>query len=117
MDNTLDVYISAILGLPSPVAIISHGMERKQWLDVGGAVREERAIYHFDNGVVISRWSEEDQAPSDLACTECLILYDVLDLGRAPSITPSRKRFDNRCQESFWVKRHRALAREDPASA
>nr|WP_294864507.1 hypothetical protein [uncultured Pseudogulbenkiania sp.] len=104
--DKLATYVGAIFGLPSPVSIIEFSTTQDMWLDQGIEVRLEQTIYRFDNGVVIRHEIEQDEFPSELACAECLISYEIIEQVPGKEITPASKRFDNTCQESFWLKYH-----------
>lgn len=99
-------YVGAIHGLPGPVAIVEHSVTRDSWTDQGIDVQREEVVYRFDNGAVIRRSLEVEDFPTDLACGECWIDYEVLEHPSAQTIEPARKRFDNPCRETFWLQYH-----------
>ena len=100
-------YVSAIHGLGSPVRIRRRERTAERWEDQGFEVRKEITTYLFDNGVVIRRTVEQDDFPSDLACAECWICYEVLSPGSLESPPrPARQTFSNACREAFWLKYH-----------
>lgn len=102
-------YVSAIHGLGSPVRIRRRERTAERWEDQGFEVRKEITTYLFDNGVVIRRTVEQDDFPSDLACAECWICYEVVERGQLPALpAPTRLVFNNACRESFWLAYHRA---------
>jgi hypothetical protein len=102
--NNLFTYVSAIHHLSSAVSIVREEVKTENWLDQNFEVTKTVAIYWFDNGVIISQTVEKDSFPSDLACAESWIIYEVLAEDNLPSrITPSRQVFENTCRESFWL--------------
>lgn len=106
--DELATYVSAILGLPSPVAIQKHERTLDSWWDQGVEVEREEAVYVFDNGAVV-RWSMElDQPTSTLVCADCWIDCEVIEHPPRHRISPKRKGFDNTCRESFRLKYHSA---------
>ena len=104
--DKLATYVSAIHGEPSAVAIVDHKVTQDSWLDQGFKVDRVETVYSFDNGVVIRHVVEQDQFPSDLACAECWISYEVIRQGSGNLVSPSKKSFDNACRETFWLKYH-----------
>lgn len=103
----LAAYVGAIHRQPSPHTLADESVERTSWLDQGIEVRQEVAVYRFADGAVIRRTVEQDSFPSDLACTECWITYEVLAHGDSGSpIHPVRQVFENACRESFWLAYH-----------
>lgn len=101
--NTLASYIKAIHNQTSVVSVVSESHKAGGYIDEGIEVNEVEKTYHFDNGVVIKHKVEQDNLSSDQLCDECWISYDVMDFNQL-TITPQRKIFYNRCQESFWLK-------------
>ncbi len=66
---------------------------------------EERVT--FSNGAVILKTTEFDETQDvldDSVCPECWINYEVITQPSSVSITPKKKIFTSRCQESFWLK-------------
>lgn len=107
--NKLSTYISAIHQLSTPAAILRQECETDSWLDQGFEVEKLTTTYWFDNGVVIRKTVEKDSFPSELACSECWINYEVIAEGElSEAISPRRKVFANTCRESFWLTYHRA---------
>lgn len=106
--DRLVTYVGVIHGLPGPVSIVEQSVVRESWLDQGFEVQRECTDYRFDNGVHLRRVVEQDQFPSELACAECWISYEVI--GHAPccQVSPAGKSFDNACREAFWLKYHLA---------
>lgn len=76
-------------------------------MDQGFEVSKEETIYRFDNGVAIRRCVEQDQFPTELACAECWICYEVVEPVPV-AVSPARKTFENACREAFWLKYHTA---------
>lgn len=102
-------YVSAIKDLSSPVAVVRRTLEEERWIDQGFEVQRALGTYWFDNGVVVRRIVEQDSFPTELACAECWISYEVLSHGDlAEQIVPLRQSFTNACRESFWLSYHRA---------
>lgn len=107
--DKLFTYVSAIHQLASPVAILRQESETESWMDQGFEVAKTATTYCFDNGVVIRQTVERDAFPSELACSECWIVYEVLSQGNlAGKPFPPRQVFENTCRESFWLSYHRA---------
>lgn len=108
--ETLSPYVAAILRHPSPLTVANETVvEKISWMDQGFEVVRDVTRYYFDDGVVIDRMVEQDNCPSQLACAECWITYEVLSHGNAGiGIEPAMKTFDNACREAFWLAYHRA---------
>ncbi len=109
--NTLYTYIKAIKNQQSGVSITHQHAKAHSYMDDGVEVSESVTTYHYDNGVVIRCRVERDNYPTELACEECWISYEVIESAQQ-SIRPSRKVFHNACQESFWLKMQESLATE-----
>lgn len=102
-------YVSAIHRLSSPVAIVRQAAESTSWSDQGFEVSKTVSTYWFDNGAIIRQTIEQDSFPTELACAECWINYEVVVHGEpANKIAPPRQVFANACRESFWLTYHRA---------
>ena len=101
--NQLITYIKAIHQRPAPTTITRQQHERYSEQDESGTlIRHQQTTYWFANGVVISRQTEQDDAPSEQVCAECWISYQVIT---SPiPVTPPRKLFHNPCQEAFWLQ-------------
>lgn len=109
MMENLAPYVSAILERPSPHPITAQETAKEQWPDQGFTVCRETTTYRFHNGVVIRRTVEQDDFPSELACAECWITYEVLVQGPdMPQIQPTKQVFQNACREAFWLQYHSA---------
>jgi hypothetical protein len=103
----LATYVAAILRRPSSIAISKKEIASSSWRDQGFEVSKETTHYHFDNGVVVRRTVEQDNFPSEAACAECWISYEVVgDGNRGVNVTPVRIVFNSTCRESFWLKYH-----------
>lgn len=101
-------YVSAIHRLSSPVAVVRQATATECWPDQGFEVSKTVTTYCFDNDVVIRQTIEQDTFPSDLACAECWINYEVITHGGLDGqVSPSRQVFANACRESFWLSYHR----------
>ncbi|UTH74887.1 hypothetical protein [Chromobacterium sp. IIBBL 290-4] len=104
--ETLAAYARAIMGGAGAERIVGREERRDSWREADCEVTLQERDYRFDNGVVIRRGIEMDDFPSELACSECWITYEVLELGCSPGIEPARKSFDNACREAFWLRYH-----------
>jgi len=104
MEN-LFTYVSAIFQRKSLVVIECLYTETLSWQEQGFDVHKEAVTYYFNNGVIVRRTLEQDSFPSQAACAECWIIYEVLSNGTSAfAVTPSHKTFDSTCRESFWLK-------------
>ncbi|GGP17702.1 hypothetical protein [Silvimonas iriomotensis] len=102
MSHLVD-YINAMHGARATAKIVHTETTMESWLDDGYEVTRQDITCTFDNGVVIRRQLEQDQFPTDLACAECWISYEVLQQPASQSaVTPARISFDNACREQFW---------------
>jgi hypothetical protein len=109
MIKKLSTYVSAIHRRPAPVAILRAAEEKSCYQDQGFEVRQSVTIFHFDNDVVLRRTIEQDEFPSEAACAECWITYEVVSDGEVgAAISPQSQVFENACRESFWLKYHTA---------
>ncbi|WP_305405486.1 hypothetical protein [Photobacterium leiognathi] len=66
---------------------------------------EERAT--FSNGAVMLKTTEFDETLdilNDSICPECWINYEIITQPQGEVISPKKKIFTSRCQESFWLK-------------
>jgi hypothetical protein len=107
--DQLAPYVAAILQQSSPLAIVDQTVEKTSWQDQGFVVLKEVTDYRFANGAVIRRTVEQDDFPSEQACAECWITYEVVATGDAVvAIDPARMVFQNACRESFWLAYHTA---------
>lgn len=108
-DAELVAYVSAIHQLSSPMQIVRQEATHTYWLDQGFTVNKTETTYWFANGAVIRQTIEQDDFPTEQACMECWIDYQVLSPSdAAPIITPQHQGFSNACREQFWLKYHRA---------
>jgi hypothetical protein len=107
-ENQLATYVCAIHHHPSSVSVQHAESTQESWMDQGFQVNTTISLYHFDNGAIIRREIEQDTFPSEQACAECWITYEVLAPGNQGPIVPICKRFGNACRESFWLNYHRA---------
>ncbi|SUX30218.1 hypothetical protein [Chromobacterium vaccinii] len=99
-------YARAIMGGAGAERIVGREERRDSWREADCEVTLQERVYRFDNGVAIRRSIEVDDYPSELACAESWITYEVLELGGSPGIEPMRKSFDNGCREAFWLRYH-----------
>jgi len=106
MEN-LSIYIAAIHHRASPFAISDMTTTKSSWQDQGFEVSKEVTDYRFENGVVIRRTVEQDNFPSEAACAEIWIIYEVISKGSVEgNISPARQVFENACREAFWLSYH-----------
>ena len=97
-------YIAAVKSQPSPVSIST--VERNSVNASDGP--EEESWYRFTNGALIRQQVEFDEpVDDDQVCQECWISYEVMEQPQSADITPRKKSFTNRCQETFWIKMNR----------
>lgn len=101
--NSLASYIRCIHNQPSHLVIRHQSSQQECYLDDGIEISERQSFYYFENGVVIRYDVEQDSAPSDQACQECWISYEVIEQGEQ-RVRPASKTFYNACQQSFWLK-------------
>ncbi|OHX14110.1 hypothetical protein [Chromobacterium sphagni] len=106
--ETLALYAHAILAGGDNPRILGRERHARRWRERDCEVSLEECVYRFANGVVIQRSVEQDDYPGELACAECWIGYQVLELGESPGISPMQKTFDNACRESWWLAYHAA---------
>ncbi|WP_052942344.1 hypothetical protein [Chromobacterium violaceum] len=99
-------YARAIMGGAGAERIVGREERRDSWREADCEVSLQERVYRFDNGVAIRRSIEVDDYPSELACAESWITYEVLELGSSPGIEPMSKSFDNGCREVFWLRYH-----------
>ncbi|MBA8737421.1 hypothetical protein [Chromobacterium violaceum] len=104
--DQLVAYSRAIMGGVGAERIVSQEEQREGWCEADCEVTLRQCDYRFDNGVVVRRTIEVDDYPSALACSECWITYEVLELGSSSGIEPLRKNFDNVCREAYWLRYH-----------
>lgn len=72
---------------------------------------EERVA--FSNGTVMLKTTEFDETLDildDSVCPECWINYEIITQPHNGKITPKKKIFTSRCQESFWLKLQKTRA-------
>ncbi|CAI8904006.1 HIPIP domain-containing protein [Pseudomonas donghuensis] len=97
-------YVSAILGLSSPrIAHLEHS-NQETWLDQGFTVSAEEHIYAFDDGALIKRLAEQDNFPSDAACAECWISYEIVRQPLDKTVSPCHISFNSACREAYWLR-------------
>lgn len=109
MEAKLFWYVATIHGRPGASAIADMSTATSSWQDQGFEVSKEVTDYRFENGVVVRRTVEQDDFPSEAACAEVWITYEVVSNGNiAAAVTPARKVFENACRESFWLSYHTA---------
>ncbi|WP_108652708.1 hypothetical protein [Dongshaea marina] len=101
--NRLLSYIKAIHQPTLSLHVLRQDSSTNSYLDDEIRVHEQQTLYYFENGVVIRYLVERDDQPSEQICEECWISYEVVEPAQL-SITPTCKRFHNRCQEKYWLK-------------
>jgi hypothetical protein len=101
--HRLYTYLCAIHALPSPVKTIKTTETLERFPEGENMIEEREILYTFNNGVQVLYKMESDTFQSDDICRECWISYDVVHDG-GYAISPQKKQFYNRCQESFWLK-------------
>lgn len=103
--NNLCTYIAATKGDVSSVILESSQSFDKSYIDQDIVVNCLESIFHFSNGVVIKLCTESDLTEAnDQVCPECWISYEVISEIGDTKISPKRKTFINRCQETFWLR-------------
>ncbi|MDW6002250.1 hypothetical protein [Vibrio mangrovi] len=103
--NQLFTYISAIRQ-ESGALIAGQQLYQDVTEEDGVLVENSELIVTFHNGVIMKQSieSEHQEEPTDLACAECWISYEIISEPEGLRITPKRKTFINTCQEAFWLK-------------
>lgn len=105
--KTLATYVGAIHNRPGTLSYTCETVAKSCREEQGFEVCEEITMYRFSDGVIIRRTVEQDKFPSDAACAECWIIYEVVSYGDSGiGIDPPRKVFENACRESFWLTYH-----------
>ena len=104
--NNLFTYVRAIASEPQDSLITSSTNTDLSYQDDGIKVECTERCFNFANGAVIKQTVELEviAAPSDAVCPECWINYEVVSEPQGFTISPQRKVFINKCQESFWLK-------------
>lgn len=108
--NQLFTYIEAISNSEGAVNVLSNSTTDLSYIDQGVRVNNIENMITFSDGVVIKHSVEFDEVkPSDEVCAECWITYEVIE-SIIGEITPMKKMFTNKCQESFWlrIQQHRS---------
>lgn len=101
--HRLYTYLCAIHALSSTVKIVNVTETLQRFADGENMIEEREILYTFNNSVQILYRMESDTFQSDDVCRECWVSYDVVqDSGYV--ISPQKKQFYNRCQESFWLR-------------
>lgn len=95
-------YVNAIQGSPSPRRARLQSSSRNSWTDQGHTVVSEQQAYVFDDGAIVTRMTEQDDFPSEAACTECWIRYEVTRQAPGAPIHPTQVSFNNACREAYW---------------
>lgn len=103
MDHLVN-YVNAILGFSSPRTAYLENSNQDTWLDQGYTVTAEEKTYAFDDGAIIKRLAEQDEYPSDAACAECWIHYEVIRQPFDKTVSPCHISFNNECREAYWQR-------------
>ena len=107
--ESLALYVKVIHDFPDAAGVLVESEQRTSWPDQGFEVVRDVRIFRFENGARIAQIIEQDDFPSELACAECWISYEVLSAPDSGiSVDPPKKTFDNHCRESFWLAYHTA---------
>lgn len=102
--NQLFTYIEAINGVDEKVRIVNKVITNNSYNDQGITVTSFESLLSFSNGVILKHCIEFDELPpSSEVCAEYWISYEVID-SSTESVSPMKKTFINKCQESFWLK-------------
>ncbi|HIF9060071.1 TPA: hypothetical protein ACX6MH_000216 [Photobacterium damselae] len=103
-------YIAAIKGHSSEQRIASTDIEKYAVNDDGILAERLTKTVKFEDGVVVQLKEEFEQVQfqEEGVCPECWISYEVLFSPESIDISPNKKHFINRCQESFWLKINKA---------
>ncbi|CAM3156446.1 hypothetical protein [Moritella viscosa] len=102
--NQLFTYIEAINGVDEKVRIVNKVITNNAYNDQGVTVTNFEALLSFSNGVILKHSIESDELPpSSEVCPEYWISYEVID-SSTESVSPMKKTFLSKCQESFWLK-------------
>ncbi|HIF9235821.1 TPA: hypothetical protein ACX6QH_002179 [Photobacterium damselae] len=103
-------YIAAIKGHNLEQRIASTDIEKYVVNDDGVLVETLIKTVKFEDGVVVQLEEEFEQVhfQEEGVCPECWISYEVLFSPESINISPNKKHFINRCQESFWLKINKA---------
>lgn len=102
--NHLVNYVNAILGFSSPRTAHLESSNQETWFDQGYAVTAEEKTYAFDDGALIKRTAEQDDYPSDAACAECWIFYEVVRQPLDKAVSPCHVSFNSACREAYWQR-------------
>lgn len=98
-------YVQSIHAGQGAPHITERRSRHESWSDQGFDITREITDYRFADGVVIRRSIEQDQFPTELACAECWIEYEVVEPA-GQQICPARKHFASRCREAWWLRYH-----------
>ena len=101
--HRLYTYLCALNMLPSPVKTVNKTEILERFSEGENMIEERESFYLFNNGVQVLYRVESDTFQADDVCRECWISYEVMRNG-GYDISPQKKQFYNRCQESFWLK-------------
>ncbi|MBV1841303.1 hypothetical protein [Photobacterium ganghwense] len=110
MEN-LSSYILAIHQPDARFAITNAVSHTRMEKEADIEVEEQETVYTFENGVVIRYTLENSTELTEQSCDECWVTYEVLD--NLNLVSPKRKTFYNRCQETFWLETHQLRAALD----
>ncbi|MDC0610389.1 hypothetical protein OAP63_06615 [Vibrio sp.] len=104
MEN-LSCYVLSLQHPVSDLKLINLETENTRYFDDGVWIESSSELATFSNGVVLRKQQEIDHEDNpEVVCDECWICYEVISAPDQLNITPKKKVFTNRCQESFWLK-------------
>ncbi|MCU7647078.1 hypothetical protein [Pseudomonas piscis] len=97
-------YVNAIQGAASARTAQLESSSQDSWSEQDCTVTAEQQTFAFDDGALIKRLVEQDDYPSDLACAECWITYEVVRQPGDKTISPAHVSFNNACREAYWQR-------------
>lgn len=107
--DKLPTYVAVIHGQRTTPTVVVKAVEKTSWQDQGFEVTRVVTEYEFANAVVVRHTVERDDLPSEVACVEEWITYEVIASGsEVAGVSPARQTFSNACREAFWLKYHTA---------
>ena len=102
--NHLVNYVNAILGFPRLAPRIFKVRIKKLGSTRDTPVTAEEKTYAFDDGALIKRTAKQDDYPSDAACAECCIFYEVVRQPLDKAVSPCHVSFNSACREAYWQR-------------
>ncbi len=99
---TLNEYILVANRFLDADKVSEHQTSQREYEEDGMTVFHQQDSYRFADGKLLECDREIDDVVSDMACSECWIVYVLKDnCGQVLG----KKSFISFCQESFWLKR------------